>query len=109
LKKQPDPSGWGQKLPGELYARWPKDESGQPEPPVLLTHCSGLNLEDALLVSTLEACGIPALRKPPGNGDFGRLILGVSGCGVDIFVPATMWEDAHALLSAQEEDAIYDE
>ena len=89
---------WGREEVGERYERWPKDEKGEPVQPVYLAHRSGLDMDDVLLMSMLEASGIPSLRKYPGAGDFGMLILGVSGYGVDIYVPATQYEDACELL-----------
>ena len=69
-----------------------QDEAGQPEPPVYLCHCKGIDMDDD--VTRLEAFGIPCLRQYPNDGQFGKLILGISGSGVDIFVPASVWEDA---------------
>lgn len=85
---------WGRKLTGELYERWPKDADGKPEEPVFLTHCMSLNMSDEMLVNLLGAYGIPALKQYPNDGDFGRLILGISGPGTDIYVPKSMYEDA---------------
>ena len=41
-----------------------------------------------------------------GNGHLGRLVLGISGYGVDIYVPKSMLEDAKKLI---EEDMINEE
>ena len=71
---------WGRQLPGDLYERWPKDEAGQP------------------------AFGIPCLRQYPNDGQFGKLILGISGSGVDIFVPASVWEDACELIQESDDE-----
>ena len=94
---------WGRRLPGELLERWPRDEKGEPEPPVYLCHCQGLDMDDVMLVSRMESYGIPCLRQYPNNGEFGKLILGLSGTGVDIFVPASLWADACELLREPEE------
>ena len=94
---------WGRHIPGELYERWPKDEDGKPVAPVYLCHCKGLDMDDAMLVSRMESYGIPCLRQYPNDGDFGRLILGMSGSGIDIFVPADLWADACELLREPEE------
>ena len=94
---------WGRQLPGELYERWPKDESGTPEAPVYLCHCKGLNMDETMLINRMEAFGIPCLRQYPNNGEFGKLILGLSGTGVDVFVPASLWADACELLREPEE------
>ena len=89
---------WGRQMPGELLARWPRDEDGELEAPVYLCHCKPLDMEEALTVARMESYGIPCLRQYPNNGDFGRLIIGVSGPGVDIYVPASLWADACELL-----------
>ena len=94
---------WGRHLTGDLLERWPKDEDGQPEPPVYLCHCRGLDMDETMLVTRMESYGIPCLKQYPNNGEFGRLILGVSGTGTDVFVPASLWADASELLNAQEE------
>ena len=60
-------------------------------------------MDDAMLVSRMESYGIPCLRQYPNDGDFGRLILGMSGSGRDIFVPADLWADACELLKEPEE------
>ena len=92
---------WGRALSGELYERWPKDENGEPEEPVFLGTAVNLNLFDELTVNMLEAYGIPCIRRYPGNGSFGKLILGMSGQGTDIYVPKSMAEDAAALCAYQ--------
>lgn len=94
---------WGRKLTGELYERWPKDENGEPVEPVLLTHCMSLDMKDEMLVNLLEAYGIPCLRQYPNDGDFGRLMLGMSGPGVDVYVPRNMYEDAINLSEGSSE------
>ena len=95
---------WGKYIPGELLRRWPRDEAGEPEPPVYLCHCEPLGMAEALTVSRMESYGIPCLRQYPENGDFGRLIIGVSGTGTDIFVPASLWADACELLREPENE-----
>ncbi|MCR5575517.1 MAG: hypothetical protein K6F56_00735 [Oscillospiraceae bacterium] len=96
---------WGPALTNELYERWPKDENGEPEEPVFLGTAMNINLFDELTVNMLEAYGIPCIRQYPGNGSFGKLILGMSGEGTEIYVPKSMLEDAAALCSANASDA----
>lgn len=96
-----DNGNWSRSLPGGLYERWPKDASGEPEEPVLLTTAINLNLFDELTVNMLEAYGIPCLKRYPGNGSFGKIILGMSGQGTEIYVPRSMLEDAVALVSGE--------
>lgn len=50
-----------------------------------LCHCKGIDMDETMLVTRLEAFGIPCLRQYPNDGQFGKLILGISGSGVDIF------------------------
>ena len=94
---------WGRVIRGELYERWPKDENGEPEKPAWLCNCINLNMGDELTINMLEAYGIPCLKIYPGDGDFGRLVLGMSGQGTDVFVPQSLLEDAKALLNGEAE------
>lgn len=96
---------WGRELPGALSEKWPRDEDGEFVKAALLTRCSELDMADAMLMGMLDSYGIPALKRYPHNGGFGRTILGMSGEGVDILVPATLLEDARALMEGEPEDA----
>ena len=99
-----DNSNWSRSLPGELLERWPRDEGGAPEQPAWLCNCKNLDFSDELTMSMLEAYGIPCLRLYPGDGGFGRLILGMSGQGSDIYVPASLLEDARQLCESRPEE-----
>ncbi len=90
--------------PGELYKKWPKDENGDPVAPKLLIHISSLDMADTMIVSMLESFGIPALVSHPGDGDFGKLVLGMSGTGSCIYVPETMYEQAKELMEAEPDE-----
>jgi hypothetical protein len=90
--------GWARDLPGDVLRNWPRKDNGEPVPPAFLTHRSGVDMDDTVLISMLEAFGIPCLRRYPNDGEFGKLILGLSGTGVDIYVPETLLEDAHELI-----------
>ncbi len=94
---------WGRRITGKLYERWPRDEKGELIEPVFLTHSFCLDMSDEMLVNLLEAYGIPCVRQYPNDGDFGRLILGTSGTGVDIYVPKTMYDDAVNLTEGSAE------
>ena len=94
-----DEKNWSRSLPGGLLERWPKDASGEPEEPVLLTTAINLNLYDEMTINMLEAYGIPCLKRYPGDGSFGKVVLGMSGQGTEIYVPRSMLEDATALVS----------
>ena len=95
---------WGAKKNDPIYKRWPKNAAGEPEEPVLLCHCDSTNFSDQLKVNMLEAYGIPCLRVFPGDGEFGRLILGMSGQGCHILVPASLYEDAAELCKEENND-----
>ena len=94
-----DDKNWSRSLPGGLLERWPKDASGEPEEPVLLTTAINLKLYDEMTINMLEAYGIPCLKRYPGDGSFGKVVLGMSGQGTEIYVPRSMLEDAAALVS----------
>ena len=98
--------GWGRLIRGELYERWPKDENGEPEEPVFLGTAVNLNYFDELTINMLEAYGIPCLRQYPGDGTFGKIILGMSGQGTEIYVPKSMVEDAANLCTYNAEKDI---
>jgi hypothetical protein len=59
---------------------------------------------DEMTVNMLEAYGIPCLKVYPGYGSFGKLILGMSGEGTEIYVPKSLHEDALALCTESEFD-----
>jgi len=88
---------WHQTLPGETYKKWPKKD-GEPEEPVFLKHCTSLDMEDEMLINMLAAYDIPAVKIFPSNGSFGKVVLGMSGEGADIFVPISKLAEATALL-----------
>lgn len=92
---------WGRSELSDLLKRWPKDENGQPEAPVFLRSEKNLDMSDELLVNMLEAYQIPCLRIYPGDGSFGRVVLGASGWGVDIYVPESLYEDAKELTEGE--------
>ena len=94
---------WGRRITGKLLDAWPKDENGELIEPVFLTHCTSFDMNDEMIVNLLEAYDIPCVRQYPNDGDFGRLILGMSGPGVDIYVPMTKYEDAVNLTEGSAE------
>ena len=91
---------WGRKKFDRIKERWPKNDQGEMVAPVFFQHVQGTELDVEMAVNLLEAYGIPALRKAPGDGSFGEVFLGSSGFGVDIYVPETMLEDAQNIVSA---------
>ncbi len=95
---------FGRSIPGELYKQWPRDEKGEPVPPKFLTHCTSRDAEDVMLVNYLQSYGIPAAVIHPGDGSFGKVVLGISGTGSSIYVPETMFDQAKDLMEAKPDD-----
>ena len=95
---------WGKSNPFDLMERWPKTPSGDPEKAVFLCNCKALDLSDELRIKMLETYGIPCLRDYPGDGSFGKVVLGMSGQGTDIYVPESMLAEAKNLLIAEPEE-----
>jgi hypothetical protein len=83
---------------------WPRDEKGEMVRPVFLMHTLESQMEAEMKINLLQAYGIPAVTQYPNNGDFGKVMLGISGTGVDIFVPETMLDDARNIISADIQD-----
>lgn len=97
---------WGRREYGKTYDSWPRTESGETVEAAFLTHCSPLDLEAEMIQSMLESFGIPSLRRAPGDGAFGELILGMSGNGIDIYVPCTQLSEAQELLKGEPDDGL---
>ena len=95
---------WGRAGAGLVSDRWPKDAEGRTEESAFLCTCGGKDLSAELTVNMLEAYGIPCVRDYPGDGAFGRVIMGASGTGVDIYVPKSMLEEAKKLIEGVEND-----
>ena len=92
---------WGKVFPGDLLKKWPRGADGETIRPVFLKHCSSVSMDDELTISLLDGYGIPCIREYPENGVIGRVVLGMSGYGMDIFVPETMLKDALELLEGE--------
>ena len=95
---------WGLHRYGKDFDAWPKGPSGEPEEPAFLTHCSPLDMAADMLRNMLEAYGIPSTVSYPGDGSFGKVMLGMSGSGVDIYVPKSLLADARELLKGEPEN-----
>ncbi|HHT16246.1 MAG TPA: hypothetical protein GXZ77_00795 [Papillibacter sp.] len=101
--------GFHRRKKKKLKDVWPKREDGTEVPPAFLTHTGGTPMDEQILLTMLEAYGIPAVTQYPNDGSFGKVILGVAGGGVDVFVPETMLEDARALLTAEADESPHEE
>ncbi len=90
---------WGFRKFGKTSENWPKDEKGEPISPVFLQHVGGSLIDFDMAINLLEAYDIPVICQYPNDGDFGKLMLGIAGGGMDIFVPETLLEDARNIIS----------
>ena len=88
---------------------WPKKADGEPVAPAYLTHLSETDFEGQIVVSMLNAAGIPVVSQYPLGGEFGRVIMGMSGTGRELYVPETMLEDAREMLTASFEEDAFDD
>lgn len=97
---------WGRYADNALLERWPKNAAGEPEQPEFLCRCISNDMSDRLRVNMLEAYGIPCLCIFPGDGSFGKVVLGMSGQGVDIYVPQSLHSDAEALCKEENNEEL---
>ena len=100
-------SNWS--LKRHPHPDWPLDAEGNPVSPMFLEHITGSQLDVDVAINVLTAYGIPVFVSYPNDGDFGRLILGFSGTGADIYVPATMIDDACNIISCDMETALQEQ
>ncbi|MCL2843808.1 MAG: DUF2007 domain-containing protein [Oscillospiraceae bacterium] len=87
---------------------WPHKDDGTPVAPAFLTHLRATDMEGQIVVTMLESAEVPVVTQYPNNGSFGRVVLGFSGTGVDLYVPESMLEDARALMEHQFEEEDFD-
>lgn len=107
MKKEPPKSAvadWVLSFKDSLSDNWPYLENGQPEKAALLAHRTAVNMEDKLLVNMLSAFDIPVITNYPGDGGAGKVILGMSAYGTDIYVPESFLVEAQALLEGTIDD-----
>ena len=96
---------WG-KTPSDLSDRWPKTEAGELEAPAFLTSTVEADAQADLIVQMLRAYDIPVIKKYDKDGTLGKVVLGMSGYGVSLYVPQSMLEDAQNLLTPAEDSEI---
>ncbi len=97
---------WGRADLGGLLDRWPKGEDGKPVKARFLCNQTCVDMSDLLFVNMLEAYGIPCLTVDPGDGSFARVMMGMSGQGVDVYVPEILYDDAVALTKEEEHEEL---
>ncbi len=89
---------WG--FSKKKHENWPVDQNGEQVKPAFLKHIGGSTMDIDVEVSLLQAYNIPVILQYPNDGEFGKIMLGHAGSGVDIYVPETLLEDAHNLSNA---------
>ena len=80
---------------------WPVGDDGEPVAPALLCQLSAKERDYGVIVNMLGAYGVPVMTSYPGDGGLGKVVLGVPGYGVQLFVPETMLELAQDLTNEQ--------
>jgi len=85
---------------------WPLDDHGEKEKAVLLKRCFDSPADNDMVISYLQAYGVPCFAYYDKEGGAGKVINGFSGYGVELYVPESRLQEAQDLLSAQpmEED-----
>ena len=106
MKKDDFKLKWGEFMDGALLELWPRTVSDEPEEPAFLCTRSSTDFSDKLLVNMLQAYGIPSLCMERGNGNLGRVYLGISGYGVDIYVPKSLLNDAKQLCEEENNEEL---
>ena len=96
---------WG-KTPRDTLERWPKNADGSPECAAFLAAVTETDGEADILCAKLRSYDIPPVRRYEGEGALGKVVLGMSGTGVLLYVPASMLEDARALTAPADEDEL---
>ena len=86
---------------GSDAPHWPVNPDGTKEQAVLLHRTADRLAEAEMIISLLAAYGIPCVKLNEHNGGAGRVILGFSGHGVGLYVPASRLADAQDLLDAR--------
>ena len=89
----------------DLLDRWPKDGNGEFETPAFLTDAVEAGGEAELLCQMLRSYDIPVLRRYEKDGTLGKVVLGFSGYGVKLYVPASRLEEARELMKPIDEAA----
>ena len=89
---------WSFKMERGVVGDWPRDQQGEFEPPAFLEHRFGNETELALERNMLWAYGVPSVAQYPKDGALGKVVLGQSGWGMDIYVPESQLEDARNII-----------
>ncbi|MDD4716246.1 MAG: hypothetical protein PHT34_06880 [Oscillospiraceae bacterium] len=83
---------------------WPRDTFGQPEQAEMLIRMSDFGSAAEVTISMLRAFGVPVYHRYMGDGQLGKVILGFSGYGIELYVPQSMLKLAKELLKTSGEE-----
>ena len=85
---------------------WPLEENGEKVKAIRLQDTLDSPADSDMIISLLEAYGIPCFKYYDKDGGAGKVINGFSGYGAALYVPQTMLDDARNILNAKavEED-----
>ncbi len=89
---------------GSATPAWPLDAQGQEEKAVLLRQTFDSAADADMIISLLGAYSIPCFKYYDLDGGAGKVINGFSGYGVSLYVPASLLEEAQAILAADPMD-----
>ena len=81
--------------------QWPVEENGEKVKAVRLMNTFDSADDADMKISLLAAYGILCFKYYDLDGGAGKVINGFSGYGAGLFVPATMSDDAKAILEAK--------
>ena len=86
--------------------QWPVEEDGEKVKAVRLMDTFDSADDSDMKISLLAAYDIPCFKYYDLDGGAGKVINGFSGYGAGLYVPASMQEEAKAILEAKpmEED-----
>ena len=86
--------------------QWPVEENGEKVKAVRLMDTFDSADDSDMKISLLAAYDIPCFKYYDLDGGAGKVINGFSGYGAGLYVPASMQEEAKAILEAKpmEED-----
>ena len=81
--------------------QWPTEESGEKVKAVRLMNTFDSADDADMKISLLAAYGVPCFKYYDLDGGAGKVINGFSGYGAGLYVPATMLDEAKAILEAK--------
>ena len=81
--------------------QWPVEENGEKVKAVRLANAFDSTDDADMKISLLAAYGIPCFKYYDLDGGAGKVINGFSGYGAGLYVPATMADEAKAILEAE--------